>query len=443
MPREAPRSKTQCASLPSSAASGGASRRRSNQRCTLTIGESSSATSSSPTRRALSRGGTATTTASASRSSSVSTRAPSTARRRARARARRRPRASQPSGRSGSTRSAFARGPSSAVRTVNSPASASASSARRLSAGRMKTSQKRSTAASDAPCRRSSAPNVSPGRAFAPRSRSSTSGMRTRSRAGRCRYASSAGRLGLISATVPSSAITGSASRVRETEPPSPTRSRKRRYSVKQPSAMCWPLSGGGSGSPSRSGSVWTAPPSVGRASCSVHLPARVDEVERGREPGEAAADDGDPHRRDLARDDARASPASRAGTTCPNTSKPFASMRSSWPGRARRTSRRRARCAGRASRAGAGPRRGARGRAAPGTPSARATPASRRELGYAEARQLVLRQVDAPELLVLGDVAHDVDQLQRDPSVARARCRREPYTAMHATPTAPATFSQ
>src|SRR5262245_52403031 len=30
---------------------------------------------------------------------------------------------------------------------------------------------------------------------------------------------------------------------------------------------MCWPLSGGGAGSPSRSGSVCTAPPSVGRAS--------------------------------------------------------------------------------------------------------------------------------------------------------------------------------
>ena len=33
----------------------------------------------------------------------------------------------------------------------------------------------------------------------------------------------------------------------RRYEPLSPIRSRKRRYSVKQPSAMCWPLSGGGS----------------------------------------------------------------------------------------------------------------------------------------------------------------------------------------------------
>src|SRR6059058_1797923 len=71
-------------------------------------------------------------------------------------------------------------------------------------------------------------------------------------------------------ATRPSSAITGSPSRVRRYEPPSSMRSRKRRYSVKQPSPMCWPLSGGGSGSPSRSGSVCTAPPSVGRASKSV-----------------------------------------------------------------------------------------------------------------------------------------------------------------------------
>src|SRR5436189_6210459 len=45
----------------------------------------------------------------------------------------------------GQDRSEFARGPSSAVRAVKSPASASTSSQRRLSAGRMKTSQKRAT----------------------------------------------------------------------------------------------------------------------------------------------------------------------------------------------------------------------------------------------------------------------------------------------------------
>src|SRR5579864_3570316 len=68
----------------------------------------------------------------------------------------------------------------------------------------------------------------------------------------------------------PVSSSTGSARRVRRYASRSPTRSRKRRYSVKQPSAMCCPLSGGGSGSPSRAGKVCTAPPSVGRASCTV-----------------------------------------------------------------------------------------------------------------------------------------------------------------------------
>src|SRR5579864_280755 len=66
------------------------------------------------------------------------------------------------------------------------------------------------------------------------------------------------------------SSSTGSASCLRRYDCPSPIRSRKRRYSVKQPRAMCWPLSGGGFGSSSRSGSVCTAPPSVGRDSCTV-----------------------------------------------------------------------------------------------------------------------------------------------------------------------------
>ncbi len=69
----------------------------------------------------------------------------------------------RPSGAVGRIRSLFARGPRSAVRTVKSPASASTSSQRRLSAGRTNTSQKRSIAASEVPSRRSSAPNVSPG----------------------------------------------------------------------------------------------------------------------------------------------------------------------------------------------------------------------------------------------------------------------------------------
>src|SRR5207237_1018979 len=82
-------------------------------------------------------------------------------------------------------------------------------------------------------------------------SRRVVTGSRTRSRKLKCRYASSARRRGSIAAAVPSSPSTGSASRVRRYEPPSPIRSRKRRYSMKQPSAMCCPLSGGGSGSPS------------------------------------------------------------------------------------------------------------------------------------------------------------------------------------------------
>ena len=116
---------------------------------------------------------------------------------------------------------------------------------------------------------------------------------------------------------VPSSAITGSASRVRRYEPPSPTRSRKRRYSVKQPSAMCWPLSGGGSGSPSRSGSVCTAPPSVGRASCTVTSAPASTRSSAAARPGEPAADDGDLHRSKPSRDDrelrGRREPARRA----------------------------------------------------------------------------------------------------------------------------------
>ena len=108
---------------PSSAASGVRSSGRSSQRWTLTIGESSSPGRSSSRRRALSRGGTATTIASASSSSSASTRATSMAHGRAVGRERAPGRVAvhraerlRPAG----SRSAFARGPSSAVRTVKS-----------------------------------------------------------------------------------------------------------------------------------------------------------------------------------------------------------------------------------------------------------------------------------------------------------------------------------
>ena len=257
LPVSEPRSNTQCASEPSSAASGWSSSGRSNQRWTLTIGESSRAGSSSPSRRALSRGGTATTTASASSSSSEDTRA--SVKTVAPALSSAAPAASpciRPSGLVGRTRSLCARGPSSAVRTVKSPASGSASSQRRLSAGRMNTSQKRSMDSLVSPSRLSNCPNVSFGCDRAERSRNVVIGKRNLSRRERCEYLRRAGRLGSIAATTPFSSSTGRASRSRRNEPPSPIRSRKRRYSVKQPSAMCCPLSGGGSGSPSRSGSV-------------------------------------------------------------------------------------------------------------------------------------------------------------------------------------------
>ena len=61
------------------------------------------------------------------------------------------------------------------------------------------------------------------------------------------------------------------------------------------------------------------------------HLRAGVDEVERRRQPCEAAPHDRDPHRTSP-----RATTASFAGVESrhdgPKTSKPFASMRSSWP---------------------------------------------------------------------------------------------------------------
>ena len=88
------------------------------------------------------------------------------------------------------------------------------------------------------------------------------------------------------------------------------------RYSVKQPSAMCWPLSGGGSGSPSRRGSVCTAPPSVGRASCSVTSCPPSTSSSAALRPGEPAADDRDPHREQPRAHDRAASSATRAEAT-------------------------------------------------------------------------------------------------------------------------------
>ena len=134
-----------------------------------------------------------------------------------------------------------------------------------------------------------------------------------------------------MSERVPSSASTGSASRVRRYDSPSPTRSRKRRYSVKQPSAMCCPLSGGGSGSSSRSGQRLHSAAERRARLVDGDVDARIDEVERSCEAREPAAHDGDLHR-----SRPRATTASFAGVEsrhdASKTSKPFASMRSSWP---------------------------------------------------------------------------------------------------------------
>ena len=149
----------------------------------------SSPGSSSPSRRADSAGGVATTIASASRSSSdVDAHARLDRRtRRARAPGGRHRRASGRAVSRGRTSSPARASASSAVCTVKIPIAALASAAGRFSAGRMKTSQKRSIARSDWPLRSRKSANVSsscaPG--STPRSANScqTSG---RSRSGRC-----------------------------------------------------------------------------------------------------------------------------------------------------------------------------------------------------------------------------------------------------------------
>src|SRR5581483_8240129 len=133
----------------------------------------------------------------------------------------------------------------------------------------MNTSQNRSISSCRWPRRRRRSAKVSSQfrSRDCPRNRSVTRAIRSRAASGRCAYPSrrSPGR---TNDARPRSSITGSESGSRRSAAALPIRATKRWYSVKQPSAMCWPLSGGGGGSPSRSGSVWTAPPSVGRASC-------------------------------------------------------------------------------------------------------------------------------------------------------------------------------
>ena len=202
---------------------------------------------------------------------------------------------------------------------------------------------------------------------------------------------------------------------------------------------MCWPLSGGGGGSPSRSGSVCTAPPSVGRASCRSTSCAGVHQLERRRQPGQARRRRPRPSPQSPARRSG-ASSAARAAAAVEDVEAARLDPLQRRLGRGRRTSPTHARAAA--------VEVGEQRRAPPrGTPRARAAwyaisachagvsrPAAMSSSVTPKRGQLVLRDVDAAELPVLVDVAHDVDQLQRDPERLRplrlvgavhARCTR------------------
>ena len=168
----------------------------------------------------------------------------------------------------------------------------------------------------------------------------------------------------------PRSSITGSRRGSRRSACSLPIRATKRRYASKQPSAMCWPLSGGGGGSPARSGNVWTAPPSVGRASWrTTSWPGR-----RARAPPPARQ--GRPRRPRPSREEAGSGDTELRQSGQLRRARRKRRSRSSrsaraLPGRGPRTSRRRRSCGRRGGRAGSGPRRGSRAHGQPGTPSA------------------------------------------------------------------------
>ena len=242
-----------------------------------------------------------------------------------------------------------------------------------------------------------------------------TSGIRKRSRSGRWRVPrASAGRLGSIAASLPSSSSTGSPSRVRRYEPPSPTRSRKRRYSVKQPSAMCWPLSGGGSGSPSRAGQRLHG--------AAERRPRLVERDLRARRPRARAP---------------RRAPRARRRRPRPSRRSPRATTASFARRREPRllaedveavrldpVERLAVQPGERADAERAAPVERVEQAKALGEIRARPLglerhqlPELRRrlELLDPESRELVLREIDTAELPVLVDVADDVDQLERD----------------------------
>src|SRR5581483_3579012 len=233
-----------------------------------------------------------------------------------------------------------------------------------------------------------------------------------------------------MAAARPSSPMTASDSGWRRYEPPSPIRSRKRRYSWKQPSAMCWPLSGGGEGSPSRSGSVCTAPPSVGRASWSVtSCPASTSSSAADRParppPTTAALIPGEPSSQETPRGE----PGLAASGEARRAAEDVEAGALDAVERGRVEQRERADAGGAAAvevveqrqpvlEVRPRPRRLVRHQRLPGRAHA---PGGDVGLGDAVRGELVLREVDAAELPVLGDVAHDVDQLERDPERLRA----------------------
>ena len=186
---------------------------------------------------------------------------------------------------------------------------------------------------------------------------------------------------------------------------------------------MCWPLSGGGGGSPSRSGSVCTAPPSVGRASWSITSCPRSTSSSAADRPARpppttatlrrtTRADDPELLRQGelrLAVEDviaARLDPLERRAVE--------ARERADAGGAA---------AVERAEQAQAVLEVGTRACALVGhqrLPGRRDSARCDVVLRHPERGELVLRKVDASELPVLADVAHDVDQLERDPERLR-----------------------
>src|SRR5581483_4085487 len=305
----------------------------------------------------------------------------------------------------------------------------------------MNTSQNRSISSCRWPRRRRRSAKVSSQfrSRDCPRNRSVTRAIRSRAASGRCAYPSrrSPGR---TNDARPRSSITGSESGSRRSAAALPIRATKRWYSVKQPSAMCWPLSGGGGGSPSRSGSVWTAPPSVGRASwrttswprstsssaaASPASPPPTTATRCGREvtlpphPGRPGSDPLHLGSQEAAGDDAELR----------RQREPRLAVEDVVAARLDPLERRAVEAGERADAGGAAAVQRAeqrqplveirpRPRALVGhqrLPRRRHPPRGDVVLGDAVGGELVLREVDAAELPVLAHVAHHVDQLQGD----------------------------